>query len=223
MKNGIKSLAIWLIIGVILIVVISSIMENSNNKMTYSELIENIEEGNVSSVKLSAGGESAKVTLNDNNKTIIIKDGDKTLIDQYSKEEDSATQNHTKTLIKENSTYLILPDRKEYYIYEGNNVDQTFLIDGIKEIMGKEYTKGTEKVKGKKYKYEEYSGSTMFLLSNSLNLDENDVKTRFYFDSKDNLVYIKTIYGDKHELLKVSLTNDIDSSVFEIPADYAEN
>ena len=70
MKNGIKSLAIWLIIGVILIVVISSIMENSNNKMTYSELIENIEEGNVSSVKLSAGGESAKVTLNDNNKTI---------------------------------------------------------------------------------------------------------------------------------------------------------
>mgnify|MGYP001057782825 FL=1 len=63
----------------------------------------------------------------------------------------------------------------------------------------------------------------MFLLSNSLNLDENDVKTRFYFDSKDNLVYIKTIYGDKHELLKVSLTNDIDSSVFEIPADYAEN
>ena len=70
MKNGIKSLAVWLIIGVILIVVISSIMENSNNKMTYSELIENIEEGNVSSVQLSAGGESAKVTLNDNSKTI---------------------------------------------------------------------------------------------------------------------------------------------------------
>ena len=70
MKNGIKSLAIWLIIGVILIVVISSIMENSNNKMTYSELIENIEEGNVSSVQLSAGGQSAKITLNDNNKTV---------------------------------------------------------------------------------------------------------------------------------------------------------
>ena len=38
--------------------------------MTYSELIENIEEGNVSSVQLSAGGQSAKVTLNDNNKTV---------------------------------------------------------------------------------------------------------------------------------------------------------
>ena len=70
MKNGIKSLAVWLIIGVILIVVISSIMENSNSKMTYSELIENIEDGNVSSVQLAAGGGTAKVTLNDNNKTI---------------------------------------------------------------------------------------------------------------------------------------------------------
>jgi cell division protease FtsH len=69
-KNGIKSLAVWLIIGVILIVVISSIMENSNSKMTYSELIENIEDGNVSSVQLAAGGGTAKVTLNDNNKTI---------------------------------------------------------------------------------------------------------------------------------------------------------
>ena len=68
MKNGIKSLAIWLIIGVILIVVISSIMENSSTKMTYSELIENIESGNVSSIQLSAGGNTAKVTLNDNNK-----------------------------------------------------------------------------------------------------------------------------------------------------------
>lgn len=204
---------ILVIIGIIFFV--SKIVGNKNSKVQELAKVYN---------KLnSSQAYQFKWEQNDNNKTIIIKDGDKTLIDQYSKEEDSATQNHTKTLIKENSTYLILPDRKEYYIYEGNNVDQTFLIDGIKEIMGKEYTKGTEKVKGKKYKYEEYSGSTMFLLSNSLNLDENDVKTRFYFDSKDNLVYIKTIYGDKHELLKVSLINDIDSSVFEIPADYAEN
>ena len=204
---------ILVIIGIIFFV--SKIVGNKNSKVQELAKVYN---------KLnSSQAYQFKWEQNDNNKTIIIKDGDKTLIDQYSKEEDSATQNHTKTLIKENSTYLILPDRKEYYIYEGNNVDQTFLIDGIKEIMGKEYTKGTEKVKGKKYKYEEYIGSTMFLLSNSLNLDENDVKTRFYFDSKNNLVYIKTIYGDKHELLKVSLTNDIDSSVFEIPADYAEN
>ncbi len=66
MKNGIKSLAIWLIIGIILIVVISSIMENSNSKMTYSELIENIEENNVSNIEVSSDGDSATIYLNDN-------------------------------------------------------------------------------------------------------------------------------------------------------------
>lgn len=214
-KNKRISLIVIILVIIGIIFFVSKIVGNKNSKVQELAKVYN---------KLnSSQAYQFKWEQNDNNKTIIIKDGDKTLIDQYSKDEDSATQNHTKTLIKENSTYLILPDRKEYYIYEGNNVDQTFLIDGIKEITGKEYTKGTEKVKGKKYEYEEYSGSTMFLLSNSLNLDENDVKTRFYFDSKENLVYIKTIYGDKHELLKVSLTNDIDSSVFEIPADYAEN
>ena len=65
MKNGIKSLAIWLIIGIILIVVISSVIENSNSKMTYSELIENIGDGNVTSMKLSSDGDTATVTLTD--------------------------------------------------------------------------------------------------------------------------------------------------------------
>ncbi|MBR0427145.1 MAG: ATP-dependent zinc metalloprotease FtsH [Clostridia bacterium] len=63
MKNGIKSLATWLIIGIILVVVISSIIDNTNSKMTYSELIENIEEKNVESIEVSAEGTSAYVTL----------------------------------------------------------------------------------------------------------------------------------------------------------------
>ena len=63
MKNGIKSLATWLIIGIILIVVISSIIDNTNSKMTYSELIENIEEKNVEAIEVSSEGTSAYVTL----------------------------------------------------------------------------------------------------------------------------------------------------------------
>ena len=39
LKNGIKTLAMWLIIGIIFIVVLSSIVENSDAKLKYSELI----------------------------------------------------------------------------------------------------------------------------------------------------------------------------------------
>ena len=63
MKNGIKSLATWLIIGIILVVVISSIIDNSNSKMTYSELIENIEEKKIESIEVSSEGNSANVQL----------------------------------------------------------------------------------------------------------------------------------------------------------------
>ena len=63
MKSGIKSLATWLIIGIILIVVISSIVDNTNSKMTYSELIENIEEKNVESIEVNSDGTSAYIKL----------------------------------------------------------------------------------------------------------------------------------------------------------------
>ena len=63
----------------------------------------------------------------------------------------------------------------------------------------------------------------MFMVSSMLNVDESNIKTRFYFDSKDNLVYIKTLNGDQQELLKVKLENDVNDSAFEIPSNYAEN
>ncbi len=53
MKNGIKTLAMWLIIGIILIVLISSILSNTDNKLAYSELISKIESGEVKEVELS--------------------------------------------------------------------------------------------------------------------------------------------------------------------------
>ena len=63
MKSGIKSLATWLIIGIVLVVLITSIMDNSNSKMTYSELITNIEEENVESIELNSEGSTAYVGL----------------------------------------------------------------------------------------------------------------------------------------------------------------
>lgn len=160
---------------------------------------------------------------NSNNKTIMAKKGNKTIIDQYSKDSETKVESHTTTLVKDNNTYLILHDREEYYVYQQNNVEQNILTDGIKEIIDKEYTTGEEKVRGKKYKYEEYSGSTMFMISNTLEIDESEIKTRFYFDNNGNLTYIKTIYGEESELLKVKLEDNVEDSLFEIPVNYAEN
>ena len=63
MKNGIKTLAMWLIIGVIFIVVLSSIVENSDSKLKYSELIADINSGKVESIQIEADGKTATVQL----------------------------------------------------------------------------------------------------------------------------------------------------------------
>lgn len=164
-----------------------------------------------------------EIEQNSSNKTIMAKKGDKTIIEQYSKDSETKAESHTTTLVKDNNTYLILHDRKEYYVYKENNVEQSILTDGIKEVISREFTTGEEKVRGKKYHYEQYNGSTMFMITNTLELNEAEIKTKFYFDKDNNLVYIKTIYGEEEELLKVKLEKDVDDSIFEIPSDYAEN
>ena len=67
MKNSLKTLAIWLIIGVILVVAISTILENSNTKLSYSDLIAKIDAGQVEKIELDAGGASATVKLKNDN------------------------------------------------------------------------------------------------------------------------------------------------------------
>ena len=63
MKNGIKSLAVWLIIFIIFIVLLTSVMDNSNNKLAYSELLTNMENGSVTAIEIQDGGEKALVEL----------------------------------------------------------------------------------------------------------------------------------------------------------------
>ena len=154
---------------------------------------------------------------NNDNRTLMAKKDDKTIIDNYSE------NNHTTTIVKDNNTYLVLHNREEYYVYEQNNVEQTILTDGLEEIISKKFTTGTEKVKGKRYTYEEYEGSTMFMSGSALDSNEEQIKTRFYFDNDNNLVYIQTLNGSYQELLKVNLKKDVDDSLFEIPSNYAEN
>lgn len=160
---------------------------------------------------------SFSITQNDENKTIMAKNGEQTAIDQY------LGDTHSTTIVKDGNTYLVLHDRKEYYVYQNNNVEQSILTDGMKELMNKTFTIGEEEVNGKKYSYEEFDGSSIFMLSNNLPLNQEGVKTRLYFNKKSELVYIKTTYDDNEELLGVSISKDVDNSLFEIPADYAEN
>ena len=65
MKNGIKTLAMWLIIAVIFLVVLSSIVENSNSKLKYSDLIADINSGKVENIELDSDSKTAIVTLKD--------------------------------------------------------------------------------------------------------------------------------------------------------------
>ena len=65
MKKGIKTLAMWLIIGIISVVLLSSIMENSASKMTYSELVTSIENRDVENITISSDGSLATVKLKD--------------------------------------------------------------------------------------------------------------------------------------------------------------
>ena len=67
MKSGLKTLAMWLIIGVIFIVLLTSIMNDPNTKMTYSELINKIESTEVKEIELLSDEKKANVTLKDSN------------------------------------------------------------------------------------------------------------------------------------------------------------
>ena len=64
MRNGLKTLAMWLIIGIIFMVVLVSIIDNGDNKLSYSDLLMKIEAGEVSEIEIQADGKKALVTLN---------------------------------------------------------------------------------------------------------------------------------------------------------------
>lgn len=63
LKNSIKTLAMWLIVGVIFVVLLTSILDNADTKMTYAELINKIETSEVTKIEMSYDGKTANVTL----------------------------------------------------------------------------------------------------------------------------------------------------------------
>lgn len=186
-------------------------------------------------VKIFSGGEKAGkllklynnliekksyiLTLQEDNKNKIImaKVEDNTLVDSITENE------HSTTMIKNGDTYVILHDRGEYYVYSDSNIEQNIITDGLKELLDKECVTGKEKIRGHKYNYEEYSGSSIFMITTVRNVAESEIKTRLYFDRVGNLTYIKTIFGEEEEILKVELSYEVSDEIFNIPSNYAEN
>ena len=217
-----KKIVILIIVILILLAVASAsiiFIKTANNGVSklenvYNQMIEN------------QTYSFTRYDFEEQHKLITHRKKDKTLIDMYNPGQ------HLSTLVVDKDTYLIYHENKEYYVYTNNSVDAEILIDDFKKIIETECTKGTEKIYGKKYKYEEYEGVSNFLISSPKNMDNSSVKTRFYFD-KNELVYLKTIYdvineetGERtqaEELQTVKVEYEVEDSIFEIPADYAEN
>ena len=65
MKNGIKTLAMWLVLGLFFLVLLSAVVNNSDYKMSYSELLNKISTGEVSEVVISSDSKTASVILKD--------------------------------------------------------------------------------------------------------------------------------------------------------------
>ena len=211
MRKRKRIIVISIIVIILISIVIALICINNNKNNDVSKLKAIFEKINSSSTYMFTAEK------NDEEKTIMAKKGDQTSIDQY------FDGTHRTTIVKNDTTCYILHDREEYYIYENSNIEQTILEDALSELLQKAYVTGTEKVFGKKYNYEEYNGSTAFLLTNLRDLNEENIKTRLYFDKSNNLKYIKTIYEENdEELLNIEIKYEVDDSMFEIPSNYAE-
>ena len=63
MKNSLKTILMWLIIGIASLILISAILENAETKMSYDELIGAINNSKVESIKLESDGNKAYVKI----------------------------------------------------------------------------------------------------------------------------------------------------------------
>lgn len=202
----IKKVILFIILIVLIIVVVQVIRSKTGTKEHLKELYSNLEKSQEYQFSMDDG----------QNKTVISKKGSSTAIDMYIGEE------HTTTLVKDQNTYQILHDRKEYYTYEGNSADEQILLDELEPIVNTEHKNGKEKIQGKNYEYEEFEGISTFMNYTGLGINTENIKTRFYFKGK-NLKFIKTIYDGEETLQKIDISYKVSQDLFEIPKDYAEN
>lgn len=202
----ISILVIALIAGIIIYMVVS-------NGLSATPIIEIVNDKLMNSDKYVF-----ETTYNDENRTYLAKSGETAYVDSFYDGIES------KYVVRDGNTYLLIDDAKTYYTYENNTTDLTRITSQFTSLSEQEPTRGKEKIDGKEYNYDEYVGSTDFLIQDLLGdgeIDESTVRTRFYYKGQD-LLYIKTIVGEQEELLKVNISYNVDENLFNIPTDYQE-
>ena len=154
--------------------------------------------------------------VNDENQVTIAKSGDRAY------EEETFNGKKTYYVVNEGDLYLLNKNTERYYKYQNNDEILHEITDAFSRIEGMTYTEGKEDINEKSYKYEEFKGIQEFLIDSNLYTDNSDEAiTRFYY-SGDDLKYIKTIVGDKEELLEINIEYNVDDSLFEIPEGYSD-
>ena len=73
MKSGFKTLATWLIIGLVILCALSGLLGMSDNKITYSELVTKISSGEITKIVISADGISVTAYSNGKDETKATK------------------------------------------------------------------------------------------------------------------------------------------------------
>ena len=154
--------------------------------------------------------------VNDENQVTIAKSGDRA----YEEETFKGKKNYY--VVNEGDLYILNKSTERYYKYQNNDEILHEITDAFSRIEGMTYTEGKEDINEKSYKYEEFKGIQEFLIDSNLYTDNSDEAiTRFYY-SGDDLKYIKTIVGDKEELLEINIEYNVDDSLFEIPEGYSD-
>lgn len=210
------------IIAVIILIVLLAILGvvwffvfNNKNTTNSRETNNNREISEISKLydTLQAStGFSFETILDDENHMYYAKSNNMAYIDTVS------NGRETKNVIRDGNTYLLVDDSKSYYTYSNNQTNLNMITRRLEEIKDLECETGKERINNKNYSYEEYTALTEFAMGDFTE-NSSDVKTRFYFDG-DELVYIKTIEGDKEEVLEVNISANVDQNTFQIPSDY---
>ncbi len=211
-----KKIILISVIAIVILLIIAGIVWYliGNNKNSDTTLYSN-ETSNINKIYDTLQTKenfSFKLTLDDNNYMYYAKSNNMAYTDTVYNGKQS------KYIIKDGNSYLVDDETKASYTYLNNQTKLNMVINQLEEIKKLDYKKGKEKINGKNYYYEEYSGVTNFAMGD-FTKDGQDVKTRIYYDG-DEIVYMKTIEGEKQETLKVEISYDVNQSLFQIPENY---